>query len=791
MIDWTTRQFALVALFVLVSLPVSAQQTVPSPEGSALAMVPRNGDFTRYQGWGRPAEWHPAVESGKHTFRLDPPVTGRQFILPPSAAVIETQAAGRAYYHQTVSLLPGQYQLAADFSGTADAKVEVAFSSKGTDATTGLVGAKPEWQSHSLKFTVSEQTGTIRLYSESPGGGRARFRSIRMTPLVLESAAVPLHGGKPLAGIVLPADPTPAERHACHELQHYVHRITGKTPGLKGRDRIAEGLFVYLGRAADARHRDLIARKPADSYLLKTDATGISLCGNTDTGTLYAVYDFLKQHGCLWALPGAPGEDVPRRDSFGAIRDKVESPDYDIRGFQVLPQDFFPGPDLGWIYANIDDYFDWAVRNRMNAIWTGGATLDLGPHRGHGWMQESGHSFNATIAPHARYFEKQPEWYPLVKGKRMPVSDIPPGLPNQLCVSNPSLRDYTVKLAQDYFRDHPRARVFAMNPMDGPNYNCECKGCRALDPGGYEWNQDFSEFPRFPKLKLPPLSDRYLDYVNAVAQRLAKSHPDRLVEFYTYASREPPSQHKVAPNVLVKYVYLTGRGVNVSLMDPKDPKARLEQRHLKGWRDPGTKHLAYYNYGDWEHPDAALFWYFQISDLIKSLREHYHCRGLLGETATNLQADPIWYAVMAECLWKSNTDYRGVIGDVCVRFYGPSGSVMRDYFLLMDQDILASKASSEPDYHPNARQDRALKTLEKGNELLDLALRKAGTEDVVKQRIDLARMAHAVVTYVRATNEKEPTSASRAIARRAFEHANTLRASRGFMVKLATAKQLQ
>ena len=785
-----TVTFLAIAIFSVPGSGSAAEPLVTIPEFVA-GPLPRNGDFSRYQSHGRPAEWNPAVESGKHDFRLDPVATGREFLLPPSAAVIATRETGRAYYFQEVPLLPGEYRLQVETSGTVGAKSQIAFATEGAEVTTGPMDLAEDWKRSELSLTVPQRTATIRLYADSQVGGIVRFRRVRLDPVRLKSSPVPFEDGTHIAGIVLPPDPTAAESFACCELQSYLHRMTGKTPGLKGRDYVEQGFLLYLGRAADAGRRSELNEQPADSYLIHGDDRGLHLAGNTDTGTLYAVYDFLKQQGCRWALPGNLGEVVPERKSLLRVADRVEIPDFDIRGFYQLAQDFFPGPDLAWIYFNIDDHFDWALRNRLNAFWVGGASLDFGAHRGHGWVQDSGHSFNASIAPHATYFKDHPDWYPLVNGKRMPVSDISPQLPNQLCVSNPELRDYTVELARTYFRDHPRAMVFAMNPMDGPNYNCECDACRALDPPGFEWKQDFSGFPVFPNLKLPPLSDRYLSYVNYVAERLAQSHPDKLIEFYTYASREPPVRERVAPNVMVKYIYLTGRAVNVSLMNPHDSKAHIEQRHLAGWRDAGSRHLAYYNYGDWEHPNAPLFWYFQISDLLQNLHRHYGCRSLMGETHTQVQNDPVWYAVMSQTLWNTETDYRQVIRDFCHSFYGASGPDLMDYYLLMDQAILASEAGKRTNYHPNAHWELSLEQLGRGNVLLDRALAKAGNDERLKQRIDLVRLSHAILTHMRSQNETTATQDIQAIRQTALERANALRSDRGFVVKLPTARSLK
>ena len=224
--------------------------------------VPRNGDFSRYQSHGRPAEWNPAVESGKHDFRLDPAATGREFLLPPSAAAIATREAGRAYYFQEVPLLPGEYRLQVETAGTVGAKAQIVFATEGAEVTTGPMELTEDWKPSELSLSVPKQTATIRLHADSEASGVVRFRRVRIEPMRLKSSPVPFEDGTHITGIVLPPDPTAAESFACFELQSYLYRMTGKTPGLKGRDTVEQGFLLFLGRAADAGRRSELNEQP-------------------------------------------------------------------------------------------------------------------------------------------------------------------------------------------------------------------------------------------------------------------------------------------------------------------------------------------------------------------------------------------------------------------------------------------------------------------------------------------------------------------------------------------------
>jgi hypothetical protein len=748
----------------------------------------KNGDFSTYQGWGRPAGWLIASEAGEHKLTVDP--VPRQPTQPPAVAVVSSESAGQGYVWQTVKLLAGAWRLRVEVAGSDGARAQLEVS-RSVSRQSDPLAVSGEWQKLELHIPhASGETG-IHLRFYSPAGGAVKFRRARLDAVALRSDRVPIEGGDVVGGLVLSAKPSPAERYAAYELQRFVHQMTGKTPGIEGRDEVFDGRRILIGAAATQEVIDKLKGLSDNAYLLHHGSSATTLAGNSGLSTVYAVYDFLGHQGCYWVTPGESGEVVPRRGSLAAMDSRVVSPDFPlVRSCYTGLQQFFPGG--GWIYIDLSDYRDWAVRNRFNAIWTGGATLDLGADRGHGWIQNSGHSWNAIIAPYGRYFDEHPEWYPLVNGKRMPRSDVSIRLPNQLCVSNPGLRDYTVETILKYFKDNPRSRMFPMNPMDGPNYNCECDNCRALDPPGYEWNQDFSEFPRFPNLKLPPLSDRYLNFVNDVAARVARVHPDKLIEFYNYASRVPPSREKVHPNVSVKFTYLSGREVNVSLMDPDDSLARKERSWLDAWSSSGTRHMTYYPYTDWEHPDAAIHWYFNLSDLLRNLKTHYGCVGTMGETHTTVQADPIWWAIYARLLWDIEADYRDIIREVCGVYYGDAASEMASFYLAMDAAVLHREGDRPAKYHPNKRLEFDLDEIEHGRELLDHAASKVAKNPRFLRRVDQTRFAHSLLTLARLEDDTEKKSLRHAwIARQARDDATMLRSMYSTMVRRSTWKALK
>ena len=749
----------------------------------------QNGDFSTSQGWGRPTGWEPATNSGEYKFLMDPPAV---FSGPPSAAVIKAVEGGSAYYYQKLSLMKGTYRVSVDVSGSQGGQAMVNFVSGAERYDSERIDLDDAWQTVSLAVSAADGEASVSLMAISPAGASVKFRRIRLDVRELAAAAVAAEDGQ-LGALVLPDAPSLAERYACYELQRYLSKMTGVTPGLKGRDKVFDGeRVVVLGRAAPQEQLDKLEGLPADSYVIHSTADQMVLAGKTDQATLYAVYDFLSQQGCRWIVPGPLGEIIPKRQALAACESKVESPAYDCRGFMVMAQDFLAGggEEFGWIHVNLDDYFDWYVRNRLNVVWFGGTeTYDFGAHRGHGWIQLLNHSYNGLVAPHGEHFKDHPDWYPLVRGKRMPVCDIGPKFVNQLCVSNKGLRDYTVELVLDYFRENPRARAFPLNPMDGPSFWCECDECRALDPPGIDWSRHTSHGD------VRGMADRALNYASEVAERVARVYPDKLIEMYAYGyTLDPPVRETAHKNVFVKYANLRqgeGNGpLGRSMMDPDAPIWPAWRTQLDGWRKAGAR-LAFYNYMEWEHPDVTLFWFYNGVDVLKSLNRHYNCRILAGETENNILVSTMLYNVMARALWDLDVDYRAVIRDLCDKFYGRVADDLYSYNMMMDEAIRESTAWEEEGWRPNDHQYLSLEVLEKGRLVLDGAAGRVEGDAALTKRLAYARLGHAYLTYVRTLKEKHRTAATAEIARRAFDSANAIRSKHALMVKLPSVRQLK
>lgn len=756
-----------------------------------------------------PARWHPETISGKHEFhkaeapKLYPELPYHVFakLNQPSAAVIETTESGCACFTQELQLMPGDYRLEATATGTPGAEAFVSFLAGGVEIAGEPVDLDKARKQIDLDVLSPGGEATVRLCSTASANQSVKFHAVELEIKSLESSAISFDDGSKLGGIVLPLEPTLAEEYAGFELQRYILEMTGNLPGIKGRDRTARGSMIYLGRAAPRKIRGRLENQPDDSYLIEDGGRKISLAGKTDAATLYAAYDFLKQQGCRWIVPGSQGETVPKRESLSRAESRMEIPDYDCRGYHAMTQDYFlkPNGDEAWVAIDLDEYLDWSVRNRMNGIrFSGIRSYDFGPHRGRGWIQISNHSFNDMVASHEKHFDEHPEWYPLLNGERVPVSHHKPFFPNQLCLSSQSLRDYTVNLATEFFDTNPEMRMFPLIPMDGRSLWCECDECKALDPPGVDWTKHYDEG------FVVGVTDRYVNYANEIAARVSEAHPHKriLIQAYSYTIR-PPKHEKVHENVVVRYANLSrpGQGpLGKSILDESVPMWDTWRNQLAGWRGAGAR-MSHYNYMDWENTDVSLFWFFTLSDVTRALHRNYNFRQLFGETEPNQRISFMMFQVLAETLWDVDTDYKAVIRDVCNHFYGPVADEMIAYNLIMDRAIIESDAWKDwkpvegklwgEGYRNVRHREIPFEVLELGREILENLVARVRDDPTVTLRIARARLGHAVLTYLRAQNEINPTVETRDIAREAYDLVHSMRRDHGVLIKRFSAVRLK
>jgi len=709
----------------------------------------RNGDFSRPgHGW-LPAHWGPVTFTGEHKLSMVSSWTKND---PVTRAIIKPIKAGRVCFWQDVHLLKGRYRFSVEVRCGKDGVAHIVVG-----RTTKATRKRGEWEKIAFELHADDR---LRVHLFSVGAGQVEFTNARIDAVRVESAPVPFADGTRLGGIVLPAEPRLSDEFAAWELQNYLYRMTGCAPGLSGRDKTHDGRMVVIGGPTAPG----LAQRPRDSYAVKVADDRVVLCGNTPSGTLYAVYEFLKLQGCSWRLPGTVGEEIPeRRSLLLPSLPIVESPDYDVRGILIDGQSFFPAG--GWIPTDMGECLDWAVRNRMNAVWYGGRqTVEFGAHRGYGHQQTLNHSWSRFL------LDDRPEWFVLHRGKRTELHTS--RRPNQLCVSNKQLRDQVVATVLRHFEANPHHAAFALNPEDEPCFWCECKSCRALDPdeGKGPWEANDQGWPELS------MTDRTLNFVNEVATRVSKVDPDKLIELYAYgAYRKPPQREKVHPDVLVKYTYWPGSNpFGHSLLDGTTEPSRRVVATLDGWQTAGVKRFGLYDYGNYKHSDVPWFSFRHVADTLRTLHDRWGFRHALGETSNSLAQSAVMYSLRAELMWDTSSDHVATIERVCRDLYGPSAETMFAYNTFMHEVLVKSSLWQQKDWFPLAMREYSMNDMERGRAILDKAWSAAGDNGVLQKRLAYARFGHAVMTFTLVQRQDSPNAQAQKAAREAHQLANDL-----------------
>jgi len=524
--------------------------------------------------------------------------------------------------------------------------------------------------------------------------------------LVSPATAQPItlvEAGAPKVGLVLPGNPEAEETLAAEELCRFIEKMSGAAIPTVQAD--AEGTKIYLGRA-EAFPSLPVASEAADlepeEYLIEGKDGDLCLLGGSARGALWAVYDLLGELGCRWYMPGDVGEVVPKRESLqveGKLR--VDGPDFPYR--QVWYSWGGPAPDCGPRLGV------WARRNRL--------AHPLVMH---------GHNLTNSLPPDAS-FEKRPDLYALVGGKRQK---------SQVCTTDPETIRLITQTVIDYFDKNPQALCYSLCPDDNEGF-CECDRCLVLDTG---------EIDKTREKRI--VTDRYVTFLNQVAEGIQKKHPGKMVSMYAYVCHStPPVRTEVSPYVVVFFtasVYCGGHGIG----DPHC-QSRMEMKtDLEAWTK-ACKNVYIYEY-DPVPGNAELPWpLFGARTREMPLYREMGIRGISMESHCSWATLSPNHWFTAQCLWDADHTEGDLLEDYCKGFFHLEGDPdagkvfdnMRQFYVTIEKSLAEYGPKIEwgqrdvPDIFPMATVRRCRACLDKA---LDIAKGSSSPEkDAVLERLQM------------------------------------------------------
>ena len=257
--------------------------------------------------------------------------------------------------------------------------------------------------------------------------------------------------GKALLKITVSEKASQKTRDLAEEFAEYLSRISGAKFETETGDG---GAGIVLGMPEDFSAVPFgvsFEKSPfgREKYLIRSAENGLFLLGASDMAVSHAVWDGLYRLGYRQFFPGETWEYVPAATDLKIAVDEFQDPSFHARRIWY---------NWGtWGYNEIP-YRDWCRRNRAVQ----------------GFLLNSGHSYDGIMAENREEFEKHPEYFALIDGKRST------GWGDQkFCTSNPGVR----KLVTDYvvrsFQKNPELDSVSLDPSDGGGW-CQCENCEKL-----------------------------------------------------------------------------------------------------------------------------------------------------------------------------------------------------------------------------------------------------------------------------------------------------------------------
>jgi hypothetical protein len=388
-----------------------------------------------------------------------------------------------------------------------------------------------------------------------------------------------------------------------------------------------------------------------EAYAAREEGGIVRIRGGDERGIFYGAMAFFEALGCRWFAPGEFGTVIPRlkQVSLPAGWHAEGRPFLPWRGYHIcgtgLAQDGKP-----------KGHFDhetllWMARNRMNfkPIHVGQYD-DVAPLL-RGYLIEPlafGHSYGEWVPPSD--YEKHPEFFPLVDGKRLKEG--------QRCLSNPELRRTVVERIVKYVDRHPGLPIVSLAPNDGYAW-CQCPACVAMDTARDRAKGE--------------LHHRNHLFAETITRAVREKRPGTLLSTIAYSNYTEPGADVPREEGLAISMCITG-AVNRGLDDPRSAWAELYRGRIARWREKvgpifWSEYIQSYG-GTFPRP------YEQ--EMLRTIRQlgKQGVQGFKSEVAPGnfdvwRSASFLMYAI-ARGLYDGAADADALLADFCRNFYGPA-----------------------------------------------------------------------------------------------------------------------
>ena len=504
--------------------------------------------------------------------------------------------------------------------------------------------------------------------------------------------------------VVLADAPTAAEQTAAKELQTYLGKMTDAACAIVPEAQ-APKCAVYVGPTAVAKQVGIdCSQLDREEWILRAKDGNLIVAGGRPRGTLYGVYDLLERLGVTW--PDVESEFVPTIDRQVIAWDVRAKP-------AIMNRSIFSDVRLA------ERTTRFLVRNKMNAQIE--IPEELGGCQRLG-SPGSCHTFHAYTTK-----DWPDEWFAMnTKGERVRSTSV--SGPSQFCLTNPEVRKAVCAQLRAFIkRDREKAaspdlypRIYDISHNDCGG-ECQCPGCLAVlqREGAY--------------------SGVLVDFINFVADDVAKDYPDIYVQTFAYTfTLKAPKHIKPLDNVLIRVCKLGCEfgGKTDTQFPVSHPRNKVYHDDFVRWAGI-SPNLAVWDY--WIVYDKAYHPPYlnarHLQDDMKVYCDH-RVKTMFVEcedpAVTSFFPFKIWFGL--KMMQDPGQSYDQLAERFCKALYGPAATPMLKFLnYLQDREKAADTAlgTSTPNALPYLDRD----FFTTANGLLDEAERLAGGDPAILKSI--------------------------------------------------------
>jgi len=399
-----------------------------------------------------------------------------------------------------------------------------------------------------------------------------------------------------------------------------------------------------------------------DAFQIEIGIKSIEIKGGSRKGCTYGVIAFLERFfGCAYLSPTY--KVVPPKDKVRLIPYTFgETPKNDVRIINLY-------------FGENQEYRDWLRLNSIEEVYPKGYFV---------------HTFHKLL-PWETYFNKHPEYFALVNGKRSI---------DQLCTSNAEVRNIIAEQLQEEMKLQPEKVKWSVSQNDNFSY-CQCDECKHIieEEGS----------PAGPIIHL----------VNDIASRF----PDKIISTLAYQySRKAPLKVKPLANVEVMLCTIE---LHRHLPIETNPECADFKKDMEDWGKICSNIFLWdytinFNHSISPFPNLHILQpniQFFTKNHVNALFEQSN--STIGYEFSELKAH-----LLAKLMWNPNIDFDVERNKFLVGYYGAGAPMMKSYIEELENELKENGSKLWIYEHPVVHQDGLLsqKNIDKYNGIFDAAI---------------------------------------------------------------------